>query len=213
MNSLSVILSELANTPYIVAIVASSYLLGAIPSGYLIAKLFLGYDIRTRGSGNIGMTNMIRTGGKIPGIATFLLDFLKGTAGVFIARLLNAPDSAMLLAGFLGIFGHTRSIFLSFRGGKGMATCFGVLMAIDYILFSIVAACWLVVFSWKRISSLAALSALGVLPLSAFLLYGAHMTFFFCITAATYIFALHRENIERLLTNRENELKSSKKPE
>ncbi len=210
MNSLST-MSEILQDPFAIAIVAciSAYLLGAVPFGYVIAKLFLGFDIRTRGSGNIGMTNMIRTGGKVPGIVTFLLDFAKGTAGIAVAKLLDAPEPVVLLAGLSAVFGHTRSIFLQFKGGKGVATLLGVLLAVDYALLLIFAACWLCMFFWKSISSLSALVALAVLPISALILYGIHAMFFFCLAVSLYIVALHHENIARLLKKREGRLESS----
>ena len=209
MNPISILISELSNTPFGFAILLTAYLLGAIPFGFVIAKFFLGYDIRNVGSGNIGMTNMIRTGGKTPGIATFLLDFGKRALAVTIAKLLHAPESIILTGGFLAVFGHTRSIFLKFTGGKGVAAYLGVLLAVDYRFFLVFALSWLGMFIIKKVSSLSALTALIILPVSGFFVRGISLSFYFYLLTSIYIIVLHHENIKRLLLGEEGKLKSS----
>lgn len=203
------IFNILFESPIGIIILIVSYLLGAIPFGFLIAKIFLGYDIRTVGSGNIGMTNMVRTGGKIPGIATFILDVGKGSFAVFLAKLAQLPEPFILLTVFLAVFGHTTSIFLKFKGGKGVATTAGVLLVFNMNMFLAFGITWLVVFIVKRISSLSALMALIVLPVATFYFYQLDGKFYLSLVLSGYLIFLHHENIKRLLQGSENKLKSS----
>ena len=207
-------LNILSESPVGIIVLISAYLLGSIPFGFLIAKIFLGYDIRTVGSGNIGMTNMVRTGGKIPGIATFVLDVGKGCLAVFIAvylvKLEQLPEILIILAAFLVVFGHTCSIFLKFKGGKGVATTVGVLLIFNVKMFLAFGLTWLLVFLLKRISSLSALVALIVLPIATFYFYHIDGKFYLSLLLSGYLIFLHHENIKRLLQGSENKLKSSK---
>jgi acyl phosphate:glycerol-3-phosphate acyltransferase len=207
-------LNTLFESPIGIVILISAYLLGSIPFGFLIAKIFLGYDIRTVGSGNIGMTNMVRTGGKIPGIATFVFDVGKGSLAIFIAiyfvKSEQLPEIVIILAAFLAVFGHTCSIFLKFKGGKGVATTVGVLLIFDIKMFLAFGLTWLLVFIVKRISSLSALIALLVLPIATFYFYHFGGKFYLSLILSSYIILLHHENIKRLLQGSENKLKTSK---
>lgn len=188
-----------------------AYLIGAIPFGLIITQFFLGYDVRTKGSGNIGMTNVMRTGGKWPGIATFLLDFGKGVLAPVLAKYyFQSPEVVVLVCAFLTVFGHTRSVFLKFTGGKGVATNFGILLALDWRIAISVAAIWVGMFLWKRISSLSALTALVLFPLVTYLFAGLTPLFNLSVVLALYIILLHHENIKRLINAEEGKLKSSK---
>ena len=202
-------LNILFESPIGIIILIASYLLGSIPFGFLIAKIFLGYDIRTVGSGNIGMTNMVRTGGKIPGIATFILDVGKGCLAVLLAKLAQLPEILIILIVFLAVFGHTTSIFLKFKGGKGVATTAGVLLVFNINMFLAFGLVWLLVFIIKRISSLSALMALIVLPFVTFYFYQLDGKFYLSLILSGYLIFLHHENIKRLLHGSENKLKSS----
>lgn len=188
-----------------------SYCIGAIPFGLIITQFFLGYDVRTKGSGNIGMTNVMRTGGKWPGIATFLLDFGKGAVVPALALYyFKAEELVVLVSAFLAVFGHTRSIFLKFTGGKGVATNFGVLLILDWKIGVSVAAVWVGMFLWKKISSLSALTALCAFPGITFIFAGLTSLFYLSVVLSFYIIALHHENIKRLINSEEGKLKSSK---
>lgn len=188
-----------------------SYGLGAIPFGLIITQFFMGYDVRTKGSGNIGMTNVMRTGGKWPGIATFLLDFGKGALAPALALYyFKVSEMVVLTCAFLVVFGHTRSIFLKLTGGKGVATNFGVLLVLDWRIGVSVATVWAGMFLWKKISSLSALIALGSFPLITFLFNGLTPLFYLSLVLSFYIIALHHENIKRLVNAEEGKLKSSK---
>lgn len=185
------------------------YLLGSIPFGLIITKYFLGFDVREQGSGNIGMTNVMRTAGKLPGIATFLLDFGKGLLAVLLASLvLEQPDAIIAAVAFLVVLGHTKSLFLKFTGGKGVATHFGVWACLDWRIFLITAGAWAIMFGWKKISSLSALVSLIILPLVTWQFYGNQVQFAISVILTIYILFLHRSNVQRLLKGEEGKLKS-----
>jgi glycerol-3-phosphate acyltransferase PlsY len=191
-------------------VMSSSYLLGAIPFGLIITRFFLGYDVRTKGSGNIGMTNVMRTGGKIPGIATFLLDFGKGGLAIIATKyFFSSPDLLILISAFLVVFGHTKSIFLKFSGGKGVATNFGVWLVLDWRIFLVVTLSWLLTFKLTKISSLSAMISLVLLPLATFIFYGSIDVFVLTLLLSLYILILHKDNLRRLLKGEEKLLKVS----
>ena len=187
----------------------TAYVLGAIPFGLIITKFFLGFDVREQGSGNIGMTNVMRTAGKGPGIATFLLDFGKGALAVFlVSAYFEQPPIVAALAGFFAVFGHTKSIFLSFTGGKGVATNFGVWAILDWRIFLASVLTWALVFGLRKVSSLSALCSLVILPAAAFQFHGSSPLTASAVLIATYIILLHKENISRLIKGEEGKLKA-----
>lgn len=191
----------------------TAYLLGSVPFGLLISRIFLGIDPRQHGSGNIGMTNVMRTSGKWPGLATFVLDFGKGTLAVWLSLYaFKAPEVLALPVGFLVVFGHTRSVFLGFRGGKGVATNFGVWAIIDWRVFLAIAGIWAGLFLWKRISSLSALTGLALLPTWVFLFNGLDDKLYLAALLSIYLILLHRSNIRRLIAGEEGKLKSKSTP-
>ena len=161
-----------------IAAVAIGYLLGSIPFGLLLTRAAGMGDIRTIGSGNIGATNVLRTGNKGLAAATLVLDALKGTAAVLIARYvllpnLGAPESApaewvVYLAGLAAFVGHIFPVWLGFKGGKGVAVYIGVLLGINWIVGLIFCAVWLLIAFARRFSSLAALTAAAMAPIFAF---------------------------------------------
>ena len=185
-----------------------AYLLGSIPFGLLITRYFLGYDVRTQGSGNIGMTNVMRTGGKWPGIATFLLDFGKGFLPVVLAQTYLKENNIewMAICGGLSVLGHTRSIFLKFKGGKGVATNFGFWAALDWRVFVVMGLLWLGMFLWKKVSSLAALISLSLFPWVVLYLHGAGLVTGVAFLLALYLLFLHHSNIRRLMGGQEKKL-------
>lgn len=178
-----------------------AYLLGSIPFGLILAKIMGEGDLRTIGSGNIGATNALRTGNKKLAVLTLLLDLIKGSAAVWLA-LIIVPSLAML-AGLVAIFGHIFPIWLKFKGGKGVATGLGILLALSPLVGLLVILTWLAVFKWKKISSLSALAAYGLSPLYA-TISGQYELALTCFLLATIIFATHRQNIQRLITGEEN---------
>ena len=187
---------DLTTQPLILLIVAlGAYLMGSIPFGILITRALGLGDLRQIGSGNIGATNVLRTGNKGAAAATLLLDAAKGTVAVLLARLI-APDAAQIAA-LCAILGHLFPVWLRFKGGKGVATFLGVLLALDWRIGLAACATWLVMAVITRISSLAALSAAA---LSSFwLLYFKQGTMLLLIIVLTLlIYWKHWPNLQRI---------------
>jgi acyl phosphate:glycerol-3-phosphate acyltransferase len=204
-------------------IVILCYLIGSFPSGYLVGKS-RGIDIRQHGSGNIGATNVLRVMGKKWGYLVFLCDSLKGFLAVKLGVLLAAAAGTgadATLAGVVGgiccIIGHNYTVWLGFKGGKGIATSIGVLLAIVPILIVvIVLLVWLAVFFiWKYVS-LASICAALSLPLAVLILFPlvAHGNYWVLVIFSIIVAALavwrHRSNIDRLLEGRENRFGSKR---
>ena len=183
------------------------YLLGSIPFGLLLTRAAGAPDVRTIGSGNIGATNVLRTGRKGLAALTLLLDMLKGTAAVLLASAYAGHD-ASLFAGFAAFLGHLFPIWLKFKGGKGVATYIGVLLGVYWPGMLIFCAIWLIVAFASRYSSLAALVASALTPAA---LYGLGLpgpaTLFFALTLMLWF--MHRANIRRLLAGTEGKIGSS----
>jgi glycerol-3-phosphate acyltransferase PlsY len=172
-----------------------AYLLGSIPFGLLLTKAAGLGDIRAIGSGNIGATNVLRTGKKKLAAATLLLDGVKGALAVLIARHFGGP--ALYCAGLAALLGHLFPVWLGFKGGKGVATGLGVLLAAWFPVGLVACGTWLLVAFWLRISSAAALTAFAVAPLAALALHDGRLALLALIIAAL-VFWKHRANIARL---------------
>jgi glycerol-3-phosphate acyltransferase PlsY len=184
------------------------YLLGSIPFGLLLTKAAGVGDIRGIGSGNIGATNVLRTGRRELAAATLMLDGLKGAAAVLIAGSLVDPAIA-LFAGLAAVLGHLFPIWLNFKGGKGVATGLGVLIAAAWPVGLAACAVWLLVAATARLSSLAALAAFASAPCVALILeeFGVVKL---ALTIAVLVFVRHQANIRRLLTGTEPRIGGSK---
>jgi len=180
------------------------YLLGSIPFGLVLTKLAGTADLRSVGSGNIGATNVLRTGRKGLAAATLLLDMLKGTAAVIISGYFGGPNAAMLAA--LGAFlGHLFPVWLKFRGGKGVAVYIGVLLGLFWPAAVVFCAVWLTTAFTSRYSSLSALVASFVTPL--FLWWFGHAALAsLCAVLTLLLFYMHRENIRRLQAGTEGRI-------
>ena len=185
------------------------YLLGSIPFGLLIARIGGQGDIRAIGSGNIGATNVLRTGRKDLALITVLLDALKAGAGVLIVGHYLGYEYG-LLAGAAALIGHCFPIWLKFKGGKGVATYFGFLFAAGWPIGLIAGATWLASAFITRMSSLSALLAAVIAPIAAYLL-GPEMLWIAAAALSAVIFLRHRENIGRILSGTESKIGSSKK--
>jgi glycerol-3-phosphate acyltransferase PlsY len=189
-----------ALTPAGMAALALGYLLGAVPFGVLLTRLAGLGDVRRIGSGNIGATNVLRTGSKPLAFATLLLDGGKGAAAVLLGRMLG-PDAAAL-AGLGAFLGHLFPVWLRFHGGKGVATFLGVMLALAPVAGLLCALTWLLIAVLFRISSLAALAAALAAPLYAYgLVELRHMSII--ILLSILIFLRHRANIARLIRGQE----------
>ncbi|ABD56823.1 acyl-phosphate glycerol-3-phosphate acyltransferase [Jannaschia sp. CCS1] len=178
-----------------------AYLLGSVPFGIMMARLFGLGDLRSVGSGNIGATNVLRTGNKLAAFLTLVLDAGKGAIAVFLARALLGEDAAQL-AGFAAFLGHCFPVFLGFKGGKGVATFLGTLLALAWPIGLAACAIWAITAAVFRMSSLAALVAAALSPLAAFTL-GLPSAVVFCAALATLIFLRHRGNISRIAKGQE----------
>jgi glycerol-3-phosphate acyltransferase PlsY len=177
------------------------YLLGSIPFGMVITRAFGLGNLREIGSGNIGTTNVLRTGSKAAAAATLLLDGGKGAAAVLLARALAGEDAAQL-AGLLAFVGHCFPVWLGFKGGKGVATFLGLLLAIAWPVGIACCLTWLALALLRRISSLAALCAAVAAPIWCLVL-GYPSTVALSIVLTLVIFWRHKDNIARLLAGTE----------
>ncbi len=195
-------------TPEILIALIGGYLLGSVPFGLVLTKPF-GIDLRTIGSGNIGATNVLRTGRKDLALATLLLDSGKGAIAVGIAWAVTGDVVAMLVAGVAAVVGHNFPVWLRFKGGKGVATTLGVLLATAWPVGLAACATWAVVAGAFRYSSLAALVALAAAPVYAWLwATPAHAVA--CAALAVLAWIRHHENIRRLLKGEESKIGKKK---
>lgn len=180
---------------------ALGYLLGSIPFGLVIARVLGLGDLRQIGSGNIGATNVLRTGNKPAALATLLLDAGKGAIAVLLARHFGG-ETAALVAGAAAFLGHCFPVWLGFKGGKGVATFLGTMIALDWRVGLMACATWLLVALIARISSLSALIAAAMSPVYAWAL-GKPALAVAALFMAVLIFIRHKANIARLLDGTE----------
>jgi glycerol-3-phosphate acyltransferase PlsY len=191
--------------PYYAAALAFGYFLGSIPFGLVLTRLAGTQDIRAIGSGNIGATNVLRTGRKGLAAATLLCDMLKGTAAVLVTHHFFGPDLA-ILAGIGAFLGHVFPIWLKFRGGKGVATYIGVLLALAWWPAALAfGAIWILVAGLTRYSSLAALTASAATPVILWLNADLQEAQVFLLLTVL-IFVTHRANIARLIRGTEGKI-------
>jgi glycerol-3-phosphate acyltransferase PlsY len=193
-----------------------AYFLGSIPFGLILAKLFGGTDVRKKGSGNIGATNVARVAGPLAGILTLIFDIAKGAAAVLLAeRLSNDSATWMMIAAVAALVGHCFPVWLKFKGGKGVATAAGVFLVLSppaflggVILFLLVVIVW-------RYVSLGSISAAAAMPLLMYFLWAPHhapplAVTFGALAAALLIIYQHRGNLQRLLEGVEPKFSFSK---
>ena len=184
-------------------IVLCSYLLGSVPFGFILTKIFLKKDIRDIGSGNIGATNALRTGNKLIGFSTLVLDILKAILPVLFIRF-NYTDYIFIAS--LSVFlGHVFPIWLKFKGGKGVATYIGILFSINIIFGLIFIISWVVTFLISKYSSLSSLIASLMVPVYLIIFENYNPIFF--LIMFVLIFYTHRENVKRLKNKEENSTK------
>ncbi len=181
-----------------------SYLLGSVPFGIVMAKVFGLGDLRAIGSGNIGATNVLRTGNRLAALLTLIGDAGKGAAAVLIARELGG-ESAAGIAGLFAMLGHLYPVFLRFKGGKGVATFLGTLLALSFPMGLATCATWLIVAALFRYSSLAAIGAVLLAPVYAVIFYHWHGAVLVEIMALIVLWK-HRENIARLRAGTETKI-------
>ena len=180
-----------------------SYLFGSIPFGYLFTKILLKKDIRNVGSGNIGATNVLRTGNKLLGYLTLVLDIAKAVVPVIFIKL-NYPDLVYISA-LCAFLGHLFPIWLKFKGGKGVATLVGILLSINIYYAIVFVTVWILTFVISKYSSLSSLFASISIPIYLLIIDKGNIIFF--IIMFVLIFYTHRENIKRLINKEEGKSK------
>ena len=187
----------------ILIVVLYSYLLGSIPFGLIITKIFLRKDIREIGSGNIGATNVLRTGNKLLAFLTLILDFLKGYFSVILT--LKYYNESILLSGLFCLLGHIFSIWLKFKGGKGVATFAGILLAISLKYFLIFILVWVSTLLIFRYSSLSSITAAFCIVIYDYFFIEGNFVFFLFISFIIVLYA-HRSNILKLIKKSETKV-------
>ena len=188
----------------LVLIISISYLVGSVPFGLILTKIFLKKDIREVGSGNIGATNVLRTGNKIIGYLTLILDVLKAVTPVLYIKF-NFPELVYISS--LSVFiGHVFPLWLKFKGGKGVATYVGILFSINYILGMIFIFSWLVIFFISKYSSLGSILSSLTIPIFVYFSSSYKNEYFFIIMFVLILFT-HRENVKRLINKEESKTK------
>ena len=180
-----------------------SYFIGSIPFGFILTKFFLMKDIRSIGSGNIGATNVLRTGNKSLGYTTLLLDVVKAVIPIIYIKL-NYPDF-IFIASLCIFLGHVFPIWLKFKGGKGVATYIGILFSINLSLGLVFIGVWFITFLISKYSSLSSLFASLSVPVYLFIF--TNQSFIFFLIMFVLIFYTHRENIKRLKNKEESKTK------
>jgi len=186
------------------ACILASYLAGAIPFGLIIGKIMCGVDVRTVGSGNIGATNVLRGAGKTAALLTLLADALKGLIPVLIAARLFSNDTITALCGIAAILGHNFPVYLRFKGGKGVATSFGVVLAVAPWTGLVCLLAWGAAAAVWRYSSLAAFVAFAFYPLISVAFQGESRPFsLLSLVVFGLMYYRHRDNIKRLLAGTE----------
>ena len=188
----------------LIIIISISYLMGSIPFGLILTKIFLKKDIRKVGSGNIGATNVLRTGNKKIGYLTLILDVLKAVIPVLYIKI-KFPE-LVYISSLLVFIGHVFPAWLKFKGGKGVATYVGILFSINYILGFVFIASWLIIFFILRYSSLGSILATFIIPVFIFFNPNYENEYFFIIMFILILFT-HRENVKRLINKEESKTK------
>ncbi|MDN5347634.1 MAG: acyl phosphate:glycerol-3-phosphate acyltransferase [Clostridia bacterium] len=179
-----------------------SYLLGSLPTAYLVGKYIGGFDIRRRGSGNVGATNAFRTMGPAPGLAVLLVDVFKGLIPVLVGKALGGPGMAAW-GGLAAMAGHNWSVFLQFQGGRGVATAAGAVLAMSPAVLFWALLIWLAAVVISRYVSLGSIAAAAAAPLLMLLFRQAPAYILFSLASAALVIYRHRPNIRRLLAGTE----------
>ncbi len=188
----------------LILVISISYLMGSIPFGLILTKIFLKKDIREIGSGNIGATNVLRTGNKTMGYLTLVLDVLKAIIPVIYIKF-QFPE--LVYVSSLSVFiGHVFPVWLKFIGGKGVATYVGILFSINYIFGALFVFSWLIIFFISKYSSLGSILSTLLIPIFIFLNSNYENEYFFIIMFVLILYT-HRENVKRLINKEESKTK------
>jgi glycerol-3-phosphate acyltransferase PlsY len=188
-------------------LLAGAYLLGSIPTGLLLGKAY-GIDVRKEGSGNIGATNLYRTVGRKVGVMTLAGDCLKGLLPVLAVTYSSLPSEYAAWVGLAAFCGHVFSVFLMFKGGKGVATALGVFLALSPLAVAFALGVFIVLMLIWRYVSLGSITAAAVMPLAVWLLGGGRVLILVTMLIAAVVIIRHIENIKRLVAGTENRFKA-----
>jgi len=201
---------------YIILAIILAYFLGSIPTAYIFGKVLKGIDIRRHGSGNVGATNVFRTVGKVSGIIVLVIDFLKGFIAVtllpfYLQKFLPEPIASypfniVIFLGAAAVCGHIWTVFLGFKGGKGVATMAGVVAGLSAVVLFSCLGVWILVFAIWRYVSLASIVVAVILPVFAIASGGDLYFLIFCAIFSIIGIYRHRENIKRLIQGTEKKL-------
>ena len=196
-----------------------SYFIGSVPTAYIFGRLIKGIDIRKFGSGNVGATNALRVLGRWPGITVLALDVFKGFIAViflgnfFFSKINLTQEVSSIILGIACIAGHNWTIFLKFKGGKGIATTLGVLLALAVqlpgirIVLLCLIACWVIVFAISRIVSLASLACAVLLPVFMVVFKQSVALIFSSIILSAFVILRHKNNLSRIIQHKESPIK------
>jgi glycerol-3-phosphate acyltransferase PlsY len=195
------------------AVIILAYLIGSIPFALILARRWGGTDLRRIGSGNLGAANVMRASGVTAGVLVATLDMAKGAASVWLAARASGNAALPAAAGLAAIIGHIYPLWLRFRGGKGVATAAGVLIAFDWRLGLAVLVAWIIVVAATRYSSLAAIVAALFAPAAAWHILGAGPMFAAVVAMGVLLLARHHANIRKLLRGEESRIGEKKKRE
>lgn len=191
----------------LIAMLTGAYLLGSIPTGLLLGKAW-GIDVRNEGSGNIGATNLYRTVGRKVGIMTLIGDCLKGLLPVLLVKYYALPADYAAWVGLAAFCGHVFSVFLRFKGGKGVATALGVFLALSPLAVAIALGVFVILmFVWRYVS-LGSIAAAAVMPPAVALLGGGRVLILVTLIISAVVIVKHHGNIKRLLEGTENKFKA-----
>ena len=187
----------------VILVISLSYIIGSIPSGIIFAKIFRLKDLRTIGSGNIGSTNVLRTGSYTAAALTLVLDFGKACLAIYLSQIVN--EKLILISSLAILIGHIFPLWLKFKGGKGFACYLGIMLMINFYLFIFVSLIWLITFFAKRVSSLSALLSCLSGVLISIIYFNSNIVLVVLLTIL--IFVTHLENIKRLINGTETKIK------
>lgn len=188
------------------AAIVAAYLIGAIPFGYVIVRIAKGVDIRKYGSGSTGTTNVLRTAGLPAAALTVAGDFLKGVFVVVAARFLKLPEMSIVLAGFAVVGGHNWPVFLRFKGGRGVATGFGVSLGLTWQISTALFLFWGVLIAATGYVSLASVIIMVMYPLMVVYFHEAWPIILFAVVGASMVIFTHRKNVVRLIKGEESRI-------
>ncbi len=194
-------------TTMLIVLIAGAYLLGSIPTGLLLGKLY-GIDVRKEGSGNIGATNLYRTVGRRVGVYTLIGDCLKGLLPVVAVKYSMLPSDYAAWVGLAAFCGHVFSVFLKFKGGKGVATALGVFLALSPPAVGIALAVFVLLMAIWRYVSLGSVSAAAAMPIAVWALGGGRVLNLVTVLIAVIVIVRHTDNIKRLVAGTESRFKA-----